>query len=461
MNNKHIAKLIPMLFIVNGALASSLNEEMERTFNSMTNVTTPKAYNTARRGVLSAGQLFIRNDTKRVSLITTTAPSYSMGCGGISIFGGSLSILSKDEFIQTFQAIGSNALGYGVKLAITSACATCESIMTSLEKTAQAINKLNIDSCQAAQGVVQAGADFAGISQAESKAATTNTSSGIMADFADAWSWGETTSQSNTNKMKESNPTQYSQEITGNITWRALIENDLKGTYGGDDTLLEVFQSIVGTAIVVDNDTESESKETSPSLELRKGHKIKLENLIDGGILMVYQCDTYDADGCLKPSKTATKEIEIIGIKSRLDEILKGDNGLIQNLMGNDEWSEESKKFLGLATVFGQICLRKLRSAVAVGEIGIAEYIADLCSARMSMEMARSTVMSYFEEIHLTIIASKNSGKIEATKMLQMSKTLFLEEYNKLSGQVSTDLLIQELDAVTDSMKASRKISDQ
>ncbi|WP_369686145.1 hypothetical protein [Photobacterium leiognathi] len=34
--------------------------------------------------------------------------------------------MNANKFIENFQAIGANALGYGVKLAITSACDTCE-----------------------------------------------------------------------------------------------------------------------------------------------------------------------------------------------------------------------------------------------------------------------------------------------------------------------------------------------
>ncbi|WP_028864958.1 conjugal transfer protein TraH [Psychromonas aquimarina] len=276
MKNKLVIA-ISMFIIATSTKAGSFNNEMERTFNSMSNVTNAKAYNTARRGIANGGQLYIRNDIKRINLVSAQAPSFSAGCGGIDIFGGSFSYINKDQFIETFQAIGANALGYGVKLAIASACNSCEQIMTSLEKTAQAINKMNMDSCTAAQGIVDAGVDFSTTAKAETKAANNNTNRGIAEDFQEAWNWPSTDGKSNSKKQKETNPAKYASEITGNITWRALIENNVKTTYGGDNSLLEVFQSMVGTVVVADQSTDSES---SPSITTYVGQKISLSQLM-------------------------------------------------------------------------------------------------------------------------------------------------------------------------------------
>ncbi|WP_413694437.1 conjugal transfer protein TraH [Psychromonas sp. KJ10-2] len=454
--------LIALAFVVisNTSAASSFNDEMERTFGSMTNTTTAKAYNTARRGVVSGGQLFIRNDSKRVNIVSAQAPSFSAGCGGISLFGGSMSMLSKDEFIQAFQAIGSNALGYGVKLALANYCQTCENVMTSLEKTAQALNKMNMDSCQAAQGIVNAGVDFAKTSQAETKAATTNSEKGFLSDFSEAWTWTETSGETNASKLKESDPDAYAQLVTGNATWRALMSNGVKSTYSGDDSLLEVFQSMVGTVIIneVEN-TDSTNSDTPPTMILRAGHKIKLKELILGGTMTVYECDTYTEDGCLNLSEIPSKEItNVTGVKERVLEALTGTDGLISALQSDEDWSDEAKEFLGLAGLMGNRCLANLRLAVAVGQIGTAEYISEICATPMAIELSYTAVKSYIEQVYAAIISSRSDNKTEAVNMLKESKEAYAQEYIELSSQAK---IYEELDSVSKTLQSIRTTEDK
>ncbi len=52
--------------------------------------------------------------------------------------------------------IGSNALGYGFKLSIQNLCPTCDDVMQALAATAQQVNRLNMDSCETAKGLVNA-----------------------------------------------------------------------------------------------------------------------------------------------------------------------------------------------------------------------------------------------------------------------------------------------------------------
>lgn len=471
-------KIKPLIATISLVLCStasyaSFNDQMDSAFGSMSNVTTAKSYNNARRGVLSGGQVFIRNNIKHVNLAHAEAPSFSAGCGGIDLYGGAFSFINADQMIETFQAIGSNALGYGVKLALASACPTCESVMTSLEKTAQAINKMNIDSCTAAQGIVDAGVDFSTGATAEAKNANKGVTTGIFDDFSNAWSDDTTTGKSASTTVKESDPLAFAKDVTGNVTWRAMIKSNLKNQYvNGNDDLLEIIQSMVGTVIITMPPTPTPataaSKAATPTLETRSGHIITLQQFIHGSDsgtpIKVYKCDTYDEDGCLDPSSTPTKEISnVVGFDERLKIALVGANGgggLVNALQTDEEWSEDAKSYLSISTPMANLCLKHIRNASSLGMVGTAEYIGELCSQRMALEISYSMIMDYFDTVTLIILESKSSQKKEAIDSMQISKKAYKDEYQKLSAQAPFDVIEGTLNVISDSLKTKRKIGN-
>ncbi|WP_245597673.1 hypothetical protein [Psychromonas aquimarina] len=76
----------------------------------------------------------------------------------------------------------------------------------------------------------------------------------------------------------------------------------------------------------------------------------------------------------------------------------------------------------------------------------------------MALEMSYTTVMDYINQVYMTIIASKNSNKKEAISVILASKKAYLEEYNKLDNQADVQAIIEELNAITDGLKAKRKV---
>ena len=446
------------------SIASSFNDAMDSTFNSMSNVTNPKAYNSARRGVVSGGQIFIRNDIKRINVASATLPSISAGCGGVDIYGGAFSFINADQMIETFQAIGSNALGYGVKLALSSACDVCENVMTSLEKTAQAINKMNMDSCTAAQGIVDAGAEFGAAAISEMKSTNKEVNSGFFEDFSESVSNDTTTGKSASKTSKENDPVAYAKDITGNITWRAMIKSNLKTAYlNGDNDLLEIFQTMVGTAIITPQIGAAETADQTPTLELRAGRMITLEQLIEGGDIKVYKCDTYTEDGCLNVSKTTSKTIAgVEGFSKKMSNVLigvTGNEGLVKALQDDGEWSTNAKTFLKVRTPFAQMCLKKIRDTSSLGEVDIAVYIGTLCSERMALDVSYSMVLDYIHTVYLAVIESKSSHKKSALEMLSKSKADYLLEYKKLAEQADTETILANMEMITLGLKSRRRVN--
>lgn len=431
-------------------LAGSISTQMDNAFNSMVNTTTPKMYNTARRGVLSGGGVFVRNDIKRTNLASMTAPSFSAGCGGIDLHGGSFSFLNADQYIQTFQAIGSNAIGYGVKLALQSACPTCENIMTSLQKTAEFVNKMNIDSCQAAQGIVDAGVQLSAGLNADNAAKTANVAAGGFSDISEAMNWLNTDGETATNKLKSDNPSKYKEAITKNIAWGAFVQNNVKSAYpSGDNTLLELFMSITGSVIIKDDGGSDQPVRT---IKLA-GHQVSLEDLMadtTSSPIKIYQCDTYDKDGCLNVNPNPQKSFNDKGMKQRIFDAMAGTDGIIQAYANDVDWSTEAKKALSLSSINAQMCLTKIYEAMSNSKDNEASAIsiADACSARMSLEMTFSMVIGFIRSVE-TMIKNPdpkftNTAALEEMQLvLEESRKRYMEEYSVLSEKYSVNNIIK------------------
>ncbi len=131
-------------------------QELFVAVNAQGNVSNPAVLQGQTMNLYTGGSLFMRMPRRTYNLASVTPPSWNAGCGGIDLFMGGFSYINKDQFVAMLRNIGSNALGYGFKLAIQNPCPTCDNVMQALQATAQQMNRLNIDSCEAAKGVVNA-----------------------------------------------------------------------------------------------------------------------------------------------------------------------------------------------------------------------------------------------------------------------------------------------------------------
>jgi len=444
-NLKKCALVISLCLSSSVSVAGSISTQMDNAFNALVNVTEAGAYDTARRGVVSGGQIFIKMPTKRVSLTSATAPRMSAGCGGIDMYGGSFSFINADEMVETFQAIGANALGYGVKIAVTSACPTCEQVMTSLEKTAQAINALNIDSCQAAQGLVAATGLDGATKQADVIAKVKAVGSGLYDDAGNAWDSVNTTETSAANEIKNNDPEEYKKEITGNIAWRAFNQANLKTVFSGDDDFLELIMTITGTVII---NNPSGDSEASPKPTVIQGHGVTLTNLINestgSDAYKVYECDTKEENGCLTPTSPASKVVEDKGLRARVIEALTGDNGYISSLSSDKKMSDENQKVLSLSTPVGALCMNTIYRAMtgSTDNALLANNIATTCSNRMALEAAFAQVLSYFDSAKSALdnagaSESQQAAKKIAQQVFSDSQQAYFDEYLRLSKDLS------------------------
>src|SRR6185436_2478381 len=87
-------------------------------------------------------------------LVNAQLPSLRAGCGGIDLFGGAFSFINKQQFVALLQNIGANAVGYAFKLALQSISPDIDKLLTELQDQINKINTMNINSCEAAQSLV-------------------------------------------------------------------------------------------------------------------------------------------------------------------------------------------------------------------------------------------------------------------------------------------------------------------
>jgi hypothetical protein len=148
---KHIAIFLGLLFTVTFCEAQN---DLADAFNALVSSTQPGVYETQERGFLTAGSYQVRFPTHSVQLISLSQPHVEGGCSGISFFTGGLSYVNADEFVKLLKGIAANAIGYSFQLALKTLCPVCSTILSDIQRAVQAANRLAINQCQFAMGLV-------------------------------------------------------------------------------------------------------------------------------------------------------------------------------------------------------------------------------------------------------------------------------------------------------------------
>lgn len=295
---KTIVIAVALAFVVQSAGASDAG--MQKLFDDIGaygNVSAPGAYHAQGMGVISGGSIFMRTPPgKNQSLVNVSLPSLKMGCGGIDLFGGSFSFLSKDKLIALFKNIGSHAAAYAFKLALDSISPQINKTLTELEQRLAELNKLNINSCEAGEALAR-GATGDWQKSSEYFAKVTGPITGLFEDPSQArdQTQGNDTAVSSTNAAV-TDPVMKRMVKPGNIVWRALSSDASLDTVDK-----ELLMSMTGTAILL---TDSQTKPDYYAPKAITIHQFIRGN--ENGKIPIYVCDTTIEDGCLAMSSGET-----------------------------------------------------------------------------------------------------------------------------------------------------------
>ncbi len=403
MRHLRISRMIFLAWML--ALPASgfadLQEELDAMFGTMTNVTTPTAHLGQRRGVITGGSIVSRNKIVETKMISLQPPSFSAGCGGIDLFGGSFSFINKDQFITLMRAVAANATGYAFQLAIDAMCNQCGVLMSGLQKRIQDLNQMFSNSCQLAQGIVNDTTSllpaWATENMKKSELSFTRGLTDVFGSRTNTSTQGDPTQQ-----VKNNAASAMKTKIQGNLVWRALNEKQASNWFQfGGNSLLEAMMSISGTVIVNEPTSAPDGNGESNPVQTFKGI-LGLKELLNGtgtgnyAKVNIYECDTDDADGCLNPTP---KPVTLVGLRKRVSDLLVGNNvkpGLVYKFGTNSgELTAEEKAFMELVPGAVSAMIRNM----ARQDYGMARLFAEDASPAIALELAQLIVQGLYDAV--------------------------------------------------------------
>jgi len=282
---------------------ADLNAEMQAMFNdlgALGNVTSPGAFRGQAMNLYTGGSLMMRAPGRNYPLVNAQLPSLRAGCGGIDLFGGAFSFINKQQFVALLQNIGSNAVGYAFKLALQSISPDIDKLLTELQDQINKINTMNINSCEAAQSLVNGV-----VGEYDNSVQSGCAYLGSVTDRADARFTCATNAPAVVkNAANSSDPNiRNATFVKGNVIWLAL--NQVGGTISQQEK--ELIMSVIGTVILyppADDGSGAMPRYVEPSIVgLRDLLLGRGASATEGNVdIDVYVCD--EPVECLNPART-------------------------------------------------------------------------------------------------------------------------------------------------------------
>ena len=283
---------------------ADVSQSMQDWFNQIGaygNVTGPNTYRGQTMNFYSGGSLYVRTPGRNYQLATISPPSFRAGCGGIDLFAGSFSFINKEQFVALLRNIGNNAIGAAFNMALCSMSPDLCDLLKYLQDQAAKMNNLNINSCQAAEGIVTAAGSMLTDKTQEKEGKTAGANLNMFGDVFeswDEWSKNNATAKNIRNAAKSSSQGYRELFDPGNVVWRSLSR-----VAGVTDDTRELLMSLTGTIIVTPPGENGDQKATWAYLP---GGKLTFREFVgDGGSATVdlpgLRCGADTVD-CLTPT---------------------------------------------------------------------------------------------------------------------------------------------------------------
>ncbi|TWI69301.1 conjugative transfer pilus assembly protein TraH [Pseudoduganella lurida] len=349
---------------------------MQRLFDDVGmygNVTGPGAYDAQGVNVLSGGSLFMRVPQRTTPLVQAQLPSLRMGCGGIDLYAGSFSFISKDMLVSLMKNIGSSAVAYAFKLALDSISPQINKTLTELQQVAQDLNATNINSCEAGEALARGTTgDWQRTAQYFAKVAGPIT--GRFTDHSEARAQTQAdNARVNETVQSLTDPVQKAFAQPGNIGWRAL--SGLPGLDAEDRTIL---MAISGTVVIPPNAADQAPLYHPP-------RAITVAQFIRGnedGKLPVFACrDGTGPDECLD---LGDAELAVTPFARKVEATLLAIAGKFR---ANARLSDEEIAFINVTAlpVYKALAVSTAMPTVGLDNVWIGKY-ADLIAAEYAYQ---------------------------------------------------------------------------
>ncbi len=298
-----IAATLVLSTLASPAIAN-VSQSMQDWFNDIGaygNVTGANAYRGQTMNFYSGGSLYMRTPVRNYQLASISPPSFRAGCGGIDLFAGSFSFINKEQFVALLRNIGNNAIGAAFNMALCSMSPDLCDLLKYLQDQASKMNNLNINSCQAAEGIVTAAGSMLTDKTQEKEGKTAGASLNIFGDVFESWDeWKKSSATAKSIRTAAKNSSQGYRELfePGNVVWRSLSR-----VAGVTDETKELLMSLTGTIIVT---PPGESSDEKAKWAYLPGGKLTFRQFVgDGGSTTVnlpgLKCGADTAE-CMTPT---------------------------------------------------------------------------------------------------------------------------------------------------------------
>ena len=391
--------------------AGPLQSQMDQIFNSMTNITAPGVYETQRRGVLTAGSVYVRNKIVDTQIAAFAPPSWKAGCGGIDFFAGSFSFINADQFVQLLRSVASNAVGYAFQIALDNVCSVCSTYMNALQNKLQELNQYAGNSCQLAQGLVNNVWDSMDFNR-KNKEINTASLKGFTEDFFAGFS--ETGGKDAAGQV--GNDPESAKKLYGNLVWKELQRNQVAKWFvqslGSDRPVNEMLMSVTGT-VIVEKPKETGGDQGGSASPMRfVDNLVHLTDLINGGETELWKCES---DECMDPS--STKET-IESLRHKIYQALTGGGGSVgiinkyANPAAGYKFTDQEKALMAIMPDSAGALLRNLSANSPGGAFELA--------SKLSYAIALQETHSLMNDLLNAVSASLGSSEMgEAKEMLR------------------------------------------
>lgn len=331
--------LILILFI--HTASASIQSDLLKAYESLGfqgNVGSADSYQDQAAGYYTGGSLYARQPVRNSQLVSMHLPNVRAGCGGIDLYLGGFSFISREEFVRLLRQIGSSSLAYAFQLGLQTVSPQIKSTLDQLQATIQDINNTNINSCEA-------GATLVGSVWPRTDASQNLLCKSMGTHYGQFSDWAASRqgcAQDGSDARAAYRASRHDGEFEDvrttniNVAWRAIHKNG--AIAGEDETLKHIFMSISGTLII----TKEDHKVSLRYLPSKATHANFIQGLMRGGEnLPTYVCRDEE---CLDVRERTTRIRPEDGLLYKVDHTLSQIRRKIQE---NQRLSEEE---IGLVT---------------------------------------------------------------------------------------------------------------
>ncbi len=384
------------LLLISHSPHADVGSDMNDFFTDMgygANVTPPGVYEGQSAGYFTGGGLTLRAPSRNYQLASIQMPSYRAGCSGVDLYGGGFSYINSDQLVAALRNVGQNAASYAFMLGLRVISPQISNALEWVREKAEMINKLNINSCEAAADLV---GSFMGIdAQENSQCVLTRYGNGdAMEDARQACGAG-----GERNATLAGSALNNNSFTRGNIAWRVMWKNLF---LRNDRRLMEMMMNLSGT-VILDKDLNNENSTgeyvSLPSILITQRTEL-LNALLDGSLTVEIQGCSNDNDE-MSCTTLVTKNVSLganNGLQDRVGVLM---NGIANKIRTRTALSAEESSLLGAT----QIPIYKILNVASA----MSTTVATSQAQKYSTIVAKDLLYGYINNL-LDIVTNSTSS---------------------------------------------------